>query len=116
MTSRKKDLPDRVNLKISYDKETDTYFAEGLDNPEIYALAPAKDDLVSRINAAIYDVYGVSNKVAKKMGLKYKIVIVKENPIHKLLEVGGVSAAERPQTISLSSSYPSLGLYANVGE
>lgn len=44
------------NLRITYDRETKTYFAECLDDPNIYALANRKKDLMKRIVAAMQDV------------------------------------------------------------
>lgn len=104
MTKRK--LPERFDLRITYDKQTKTYFAECLDDPNIYALSVNENDLVDRINAAIYDSYGISNKEAKKLGLKYRIVIIKEKSIgsRKI-----TSRSERSRTVSLSSSFPAMG-------
>lgn len=107
----KRKLPERFDLKITYDKQTKTYFAECLDDPNIYALTENKDDLVDRINAAIYDSYGIGNREAKKMGLKYKVVIVEEGGGSKQAISSGrkASGSRKSQTISLSSSIPMIG-------
>jgi len=53
------------NLRITYDRETRTYFAECLDDPNIYALASRKEDLTKRIVAAMQDVNNANVSHAK---------------------------------------------------
>jgi hypothetical protein len=107
----KRKLPERFDLRITYDKQTKTYFAECLDDPNIYALTTNRDDLIDRINAAIYDSYGIGNREAKKMGLKYKVVIVEESGNSKQTFSSGrkASGSRKSQTVSLSSSFPVTG-------
>lgn len=64
-------LPANIRVKIEYDKDTRTYFADSLDYQGIYTASKNLEKLVKNINHQIYEYVEVPRERFKELGNQF---------------------------------------------